>query len=100
MNYLPLTHDDPIVMHLAELALFSVLLHGWHARRDRGRREGVGASRARAAPRDAASLATALFAYFLADIAWIEALLLGAILCPTDPIFAVAIVGKKRFPAD
>ena len=44
-------------------------------------------------------LATALLAYFFADVSWIEALLLGAILSPTDPVLAAAIVGKKEIPA-
>ena len=35
---------------------------------------------------------------FFADVSWIEALLLGAILSPTDPVFAAAIIGKKEIP--
>ncbi len=42
--------------------------------------------------------ATALLAYFLAGVSWIEALLIGAILSPTDPVFAAAIIGRKEIP--
>lgn len=99
LNYLPYTYDDPIVMHLAELALFSVLFTD-------GMRAAIGeVVKAWALPGRAlllgmplTLLATALLAYFLVDVAWIEALLLGAILCPTDPVFAAAIVGKKEIP--
>lgn len=99
LNYLPLTHDDPIVMHLAELALFSVLFTD-------GMRAAIGdVVRAWALPGRALLLgmpltlvATALCAYFLAGVTWIEALLIGAILSPTDPVFAAAIVGRKEIP--
>lgn len=99
LNLLPLTHDDPIVRHLAELALFSVLFTD-------GMRAAIGdVVRAWQLPGRALLLgmpltlfATALLAYFLAGVTWIEALLLGAILCPTDPVFAAAIVGKKEIP--
>jgi NhaP-type Na+/H+ or K+/H+ antiporter len=43
-------------------------------------------------------LATALLAYFFVDVSWIEALLIGAILSPTDPVFAAAIVGRDEIP--
>lgn len=100
LNFLPLTHHSPIVRHLAELALFSVLftdgmraaicdlVEAWQL-----------PGRALLLGMPLTLLATALLAYFFADVSWIEALLLGAILCPTDPVFAAAIVGKKEIPA-
>jgi NhaP-type Na+/H+ or K+/H+ antiporter len=42
---------------------------------------------------------TALLAHMLAGIPWLPALLVGAILCPTDPVFAAAIVGREEIPA-
>ncbi len=86
-------------MHLAELALFSVLFTD-------GMRAAIGdVIKAWALPGRAlllgmplTLLATALLAFILVDVSWIEALLLGAILCPTDPVFAAAIVGKKEIP--
>ncbi len=41
---------------------------------------------------------TALLARGLIGLPWSVALLMGAILCPTDPVFAAAIVGKKEVP--
>ncbi len=99
LNYLHLTHDDPIVSHLAELALFSVLFtDGMRA----GVRDLINAwqlpGRALLLGMPLTLLATALLAYFFCDTSWIEALLLGAILCPTDPVFAAAIIGRKEIP--
>ncbi len=98
-NFLHLTHDDPIVRYLAELALFSVLFtDGMRA----GIRDLVNAwdlpGRALLLGMPLTLLATALLAYFLADLSWIEALLIGAILSPTDPVFAAAIIGRKEIP--
>lgn len=42
---------------------------------------------------------TALFAHFLVGLDWAESLLIGAILAPTDPVFAAALVGNERVPA-
>lgn len=43
-------------------------------------------------------LLTALLARFVAGLPWTEALLLGAVLSPTDPVFAAAIVGRHEVP--
>ncbi|MEO5754754.1 MAG: cation:proton antiporter [Chthoniobacterales bacterium] len=99
LNFLPLTYKDPIVSHLAELALFSVLFtDGMRA----GIRDLVNAwhlpGRALLLGMPLTLIATALLAYFLAGISWIEALLIGAILSPTDPVFAAAIIGRKEIP--
>ncbi|MEO8043433.1 MAG: cation:proton antiporter [Spartobacteria bacterium] len=99
LNFLPLTHDDAIVKHLAELALFSVLFtDGMRA----GIRDLVNAwhlpGRALLLGMPLTLLATAGLAYYLAGISWIEALLIGAILSPTDPVFAAAIIGRKEIP--
>lgn len=99
LNFLPLTHDTPLVQHLAELALFSVLFtEGMRA----GIRDLVNAwhlpGRALLLGMPLTLVATALLAYFLVHVSWIEALLLGAILSPTDPVFAAAIIGRKEIP--
>ncbi len=44
-------------------------------------------------------LLTALLARGLISLPWAVAFLIGAILCPTDPVFAAAIVGKKEVPS-
>ncbi|CAN5165475.1 cation:proton antiporter [soil metagenome] len=98
-DVLSLQPGDPIVVYLAELALFSVLFTD-------GMRVGV---------RDLASawhlpgrallfglpltlLFTALLAHYVAGLPWIYAFLIGAVLSPTDPVFASAIVGSERVP--
>jgi NhaP-type Na+/H+ or K+/H+ antiporter len=44
-------------------------------------------------------LGIALAGRWLLDLRWTEALLVGAILSPTDPVFASAIVGREEIPA-
>jgi sodium/hydrogen antiporter len=98
-DLLVLRPQDPLVKHLAELALFSVLFTD-------GMRVGV---------RDLASawrlpgralllgmpltlLLTALLARFVAGLPWAQSFLVGAVLSPTDPVFAAAIVGREGVP--
>jgi NhaP-type Na+/H+ or K+/H+ antiporter len=42
--------------------------------------------------------ATAVLAHLLAGLAWHWALLLGAVLAPTDPVFAAALVERQDLP--
>ena len=42
---------------------------------------------------------TAAFAHWVAGLPWIESLLIGAVLAPTDPVFAAALVGNDKVPA-
>lgn len=90
---------DPVVAMLAELALFTVLFTdgmrvGWadlgQAWRLPGRALGWGLPLTLAI--------TGLVAHFLVGLDWAEALLIGAILAPTDPVFAAALVGNERVP--
>lgn len=98
-DVLSLRPEDPLVVYLAELALFSVLFTD-------GMRVGV---------RDLRSawrlpgrtllfglpltlIFTALLAHYVAGLPWIYAFLIGAVLSPTDPVFASAIVGSERVP--
>lgn len=90
---------DPLVGGLAELALFSVLFTD-------GMRVGVRDLRqAWRLPGRALLLglpltlaATAAFAHYLVGLPWLESFLLGAVLAPTDPVFAAAIVGRQEVP--
>jgi sodium/hydrogen antiporter len=91
--------QDEIVAMLAELALFAVLFTdgmrvGWQdltaAWRLPGRALGWGLP--------LTLLVTALLAHYVAGLDWSEALLIGAVLAPTDPVFAAALVGNKRVP--
>jgi len=93
------SHEHPVVEKLSEFALFSVLFTD-------GMRIGI---------RDLASawrlpgralllglpltlLGTALCARLVVGLPWPDALLLGAALSPTDPVFAAAIVGREEVP--
>ncbi len=96
---LDLHQDDDIVIELAELALFSVLYTD-------GMRVGFGdLRRAWRLPGRALVLGmpltfgiTALLAHVVAGLPWTESLLVGAVLAPTDPVFASAIVGREEVP--
>ncbi len=99
LDVLPLRPDDEIVRGLAELALFSVLYTD-------AMRVGAGdLARAWRLPGRALILGmpltfgiTALLAHFVAGLPWVESMLIGAVLAPTDPVFASAIVGRKEIP--
>lgn len=41
---------------------------------------------------------TAFLAHFIGGLSWPESLLIGAVLAPTDPVFASAIVGREEIP--
>lgn len=91
--------NDDVVSLFAELALFSVLFTD-------GMRVGVRQLRAAwQLPGRALLLGlpltlliTALLAHYVAGLGWVESFLIGAILAPTDPVFAAAIVGRADVP--
>ncbi|MDQ3734038.1 MAG: cation:proton antiporter [Actinomycetota bacterium] len=91
--------DDELVTVLAELALFSVLFTD-------GQRVGLRdlaaawrlPGRALLLGMPLTFLITAGLAVTLAGLSWPEALLVAAVLAPTDPVFAAAIVGREEVP--
>jgi NhaP-type Na+/H+ or K+/H+ antiporter len=92
--------DSPVVGTLAELALFAVLFTdgmrvGWADLRSAWRLPG----RALGWGLPLTLLITALAAHYVAGLGWAESLLIGAILAPTDPVFASALVGNDKVPA-
>jgi NhaP-type Na+/H+ or K+/H+ antiporter len=97
LDVVPLHPEDDIVATLAELALFSVLFTD-------GMRVGVSDLRsAWRLPGRALLLGlpltlvgTAALGVAVAGLPWELALLLGAVLSPTDPVFASAIVGREE----
>jgi NhaP-type Na+/H+ or K+/H+ antiporter len=96
---LELAPDSPIVATLAELALFTVLFTdgmrvGWSDLRSAWHLPG----RALGWGMPLTFVITALLARFLVGLDWPEALLIGAVLAPTDPVFAAALVGDQRVP--
>src|ERR671921_1357243 len=92
--------DSPIVGMLAELALFAVLFTdgmrvGWADLRSAWQLPG----RALGWGLPLTLLVTAVAAHYVAGLDWAESLLIGAILAPTDPVFASALVGNDKVPA-
>ncbi|CAN5626729.1 cation:proton antiporter [soil metagenome] len=91
--------DDNEVLVLIEVALFTVLFTD-------GMRVGLGdlasawrlPGRALLLGLPLTLFVTALLARLLADLPWGHALLLGAVLAPTDPVFAAAMVGREGVP--
>ncbi|MCW6004406.1 cation:proton antiporter [Micromonospora sp. CPCC 205371] len=97
---LDVTPESPIVATLAELALFAVLFTdgmrvGWPDLRTAWRLPG----RALGWGLPLTLIVTALLARYVAGLDWPEALLIGAVLAPTDPVFAAALVGNDKVPA-
>ncbi len=96
---LDLRPDDALVVTLAELALFSVLYTdgmrvGFTDLRKAWRLPG----RALVLGMPLTFLVTAGLSYFVAGLPWVESMLIGAVLAPTDPVFASAIVGREEVP--
>jgi sodium/hydrogen antiporter len=91
--------EDPLVGTLAELALFAVLFTD-------GMRVGLSdlrqawrlPSRALLLGLPLTLLLTALLAHYVAGLPWPAAFLVAAVLAPTDPVFAAAIVGREEVP--
>jgi NhaP-type Na+/H+ or K+/H+ antiporter len=91
--------QSPVVATLAELALFAVLFTdgmrvGWADLRSAWRLPG----RALGWGLPLTLLVTAMLAHYVVGLGWVEAFLVGAILAPTDPVFAAAIVGNEKVP--
>ena len=99
LEVLDIQSGDEGVTVLAELALFAVLYSD-------GMKVGIGdLRRAWRLPGRALILGlpltlgiTAALAHFVVGLSWVESLLLGAVLAPTDPVFASAIVGRQEVP--
>ena len=91
--------NDPIVALLADIALFTVLFTD-------GQRANVAALkanrqlswRALGVGMPLTILGIAVSAHVLVGVGWATAFLIGAILSPTDPVFASALVGRADIP--
>lgn len=88
-----------MIQIVAELALFSVLFtDGMRI----GVRQLAGAwrlpGRALLYGMPLTLIGTVLIAKCLTHFSWLEALLVGAVLAPTDPVFAAALVGREEVP--
>lgn len=91
--------NSPFVTALADLALFTVLFTDGQRAGLPALREGWRLSgRALGLAMPLTMVGIALPAHFLAGMDWPTAFLVGAILSPTDPVFAAAIVGRSDVP--
>ncbi|MDP8946502.1 MAG: cation:proton antiporter [Actinomycetota bacterium] len=98
-NFLTIRPEDPLTTHLAELALFAVLFTD-------GMRVGVQdltyawrlPGRALLLGLPLTLLFTAALAHFVVGLPWLASFLVGAVLSPTDPVFASALVGREEVP--
>ncbi len=90
---------DPGVTILAELALFSVLYSdGMRVSLPDLRRAYSLPGRALLLGLPLTLAITAALAHWVAGLPWLESFLLGAVLAPTDPVFAAAVVGREEVP--
>jgi sodium/hydrogen antiporter len=91
--------DDQIVTVLADIALFTVLFtDGQRARLPALRESWRLSGRALGLGMPLTMVGIALPAHYIAGLDWATAFLVGAILSPTDPVFASALVGRSDVP--
>jgi sodium/hydrogen antiporter len=98
-DLLTIRPEDPLTIRLAELALFAVLFTD-------GMRVGVRdlayawrlPGRALILGLPLTLLLTTVLAHFVAGLPWVASFLVGAVLSPTDPVFASALVGHEEVP--
>jgi NhaP-type Na+/H+ or K+/H+ antiporter len=99
LGYIQVGPKDPSVETLATLALCSILFtDGMHACWPDLRHAWRLPGRALLLGLPLTVLTTAVLARYAAGVPWLEAFALGAVLCPTDPVFASALIGQERVP--
>jgi sodium/hydrogen antiporter len=99
LDIVPIQPHSEIEGRLAELALFSVLFtDGMQAGLRDLRSVWRYPGRALLLGLPLTLLGNAAVAHLVAGLSWTEAFLVGAILAPTDPVFAAAIVGRPEVP--
>jgi NhaP-type Na+/H+ or K+/H+ antiporter len=99
LNFIPLGPDDPLLSRFTEVALFSVLF-------TEGMRTGIRdlaaawrlPGRALIVGLPITLAITACLAHYVAGLPWMESILVGAILSPTDPVFAATLIGREEVP--
>ena len=99
LGLVQLSAEDEIVAVLADIALFTVLFTDGQRASVPALREGWRLSgRALGIGMPLAMIGIAVPAHYLVGLDWPTAFLLGAILSPTDPVFASALVGRADVP--
>ncbi|GGU17857.1 cation:proton antiporter [Streptomyces violascens] len=100
LGLIHITPDSEIVAVTADLALFAVLFtDGMHVSFPALRRAWRNPARALGLGMPLAFVFMALTTRYLVGLDWTTSFLVGAVLAPTDPVFASAIVGRKEVPA-
>ncbi|WP_079170992.1 MULTISPECIES: cation:proton antiporter [unclassified Streptomyces] len=100
LGLIHITPDSPIVAVTADLALFAVLFtDGMHVSFPKLRENWRNPARALGLGMPLALVGLALITHYLVGLDWTTSFLVGAVLAPTDPVFASAIVGKKEVPS-
>lgn len=95
-----ITAGSPIVAATADLALFTVLFtDGMHVSFPSLRTAWRNPLRALGVGMPLAFAGTAVLTHLLVGLDWTTSFLVGAVLAPTDPVFASAIVGRREVPA-
>ncbi|MCE5291032.1 MAG: cation:proton antiporter [Nocardiaceae bacterium] len=100
LNVVSIGPNDPLVVTLADIALFTVLFtDGQRANLRALKLNWRLSGRALGLAMPLTMVGIAIPAHFLAGLDWPTSLLVGAILSPTDPVFAAALVGRSDIPA-
>ncbi|MFM9370164.1 cation:proton antiporter [Streptomyces sp. Da 82-17] len=95
-----ITPDSAIVSVTADLALFAVLFtDGMHVSFPKLRANWKNPARALGLGMPLAFVGMALVTHYLVGLDWTTSFLVGAVLAPTDPVFASAIVSRKEVPS-
>lgn len=97
LGLIHITADSEIVSVTADLALFAVLFtDGMHVSFPKLRENWKKPARALGLGMPLAMAGMALITHYLVGLDWTTSFLVGAVLAPTDPVFASAIVGRKE----
>ncbi|MET9041223.1 cation:proton antiporter [Streptomyces mirabilis] len=100
LGLIHITPDSEIVSVTADLALFAVLFtDGMYVSLPKLRANWRNPARALGLGMPLAFVFMALVTHYLVDLDWTTSFLVGAVLAPTDPVFASAIVGRAEVPA-
>ncbi|MFE0192034.1 cation:proton antiporter [Streptomyces sp. NPDC058989] len=100
LGLIHITRDSEMVSVTADLALFAVLFtDGMHVALPKLRANWKSPARALGLGMPLAFVFMALVTHYLAGLDWTTSFLVGAVLAPTDPVFASAIVGRSEVPA-
>ncbi|MGP8298289.1 cation:proton antiporter [Streptomyces inhibens] len=100
LGLIHITPDSEIVSVTADLALFAVLFtDGMHVSLPKLRANWKHPARALGLGMPLAFVFMALVTHYAVGLDWTTSFLVGAVLAPTDPVFASAIVGRSEVPA-